>query len=327
MKEKLSGNLFYRSSLKLFFAFLPSLILLMIFFSNKLFLQNNISSGSFAETLKALFFISPIITLQYFPENIYSVVILLLIILLFFSGVIYNRQAFKNDNAGQKVFYKRPAFWGIVSFLMLILFFLIPDKAATGGVIKFRLELFFFLFMILFITTLPSRQILYKAVLVIIPIWMILKFFYLFPKMESLDADVKETMKITEIIEADKILLPLNYSTNWMHHNLFNYAGTVKNILVLDNYEAGMPHFPLIWKSDKNPVSIIGSFNGTPPLCADINKFEKLTCYHVDYIVVWHYEGLTDTCSSSIQSVLNSGYRLVYQKNNYLKLFRRRDSP
>ena len=109
-----------------------------------------------------------------------------------------------------------------------------------------------------------------------------------------------------------------------MHSNLFNYTGTVKNILVLDNYEAGMPHFPLNWKKGKNPVSILGSFNGEVPLCADVNKFEKVTNYKINYIVTWNYNPLSDSCSLLIKETLDSNYTLILNDNDNLKLYSRK---
>ncbi len=142
--------------------------------------------------------------------------------------------------------------------------------------------------------------------------------------MKSLDEETKTAMLCTDYIRENSILLPLNYSSNWMHCSPFNYAGTVKNIFVLDNYEAGMPHFPLEWKKGKNPVVIMGNFNiEPPPLYADIHAFEKQTGHLTDYIVVWHYQPLTDTCTLTIQSVISSGYHLIYNKDEKMKLYER----
>jgi hypothetical protein len=109
-----------------------------------------------------------------------------------------------------------------------------------------------------------------------------------------------------------------------MHCNLFNYAGTVKDIFVLDNYEAGMPHFPLEWRAGKNPVAILGNFNiEPPPLCANINAFEKQTGHTIDYIVVWNYTPLLDSCTVAIQRQISSGYHLIYKDGEELTLYER----
>ena len=85
-----------------------------------------------------------------------------------------------------------------------------------------------------------------------------------------------------------------------------------------------MPHFPLEWKDGKNPVAIMGNFNiDPPPLCADVFAFEKQTGHNIDYIVVWQYQPLTDTCTIAIQSVIAKNYKLIYENAEVLKLYKR----
>lgn len=316
--------IFLRSSIPLLLSLLPSLVLLTIFFSEKKFLSSHGSSFSISEMVEALIYILPIITLQHYPENIYSVIIFVLLISLTCGWAINRFLKRATHTISSKPFYQWSSYWFTASLLMLLFFFLIPDKAASGGVIKFRFEFFFFLFLIVFISTIPFNRIIHLGIAIIIVPWMIFKFIYLFPMMKSLDDETKTAMLCTDYIRENSILLPLNYSSNWMHCNLFNYAGTVKNIFVLDNYEAGMPHFPLEWKKGKNPVVIMGNFNiEPPPLCADIHAFEKQTGHLIDYIVVWDYQPLTDTCTLTIQSVISSSYHLIYNKDERMKLYER----
>src|SRR5204863_8300092 len=112
----------------------------------------------------------------------------------------------------------------------------------------------------------------------------------------------------------NSIVLPLNYSSNWMHSNISNYLGTDKHILVLDNYEAGREHFPLTWNPGMNPVGLLGSFNGTLPLCADVSTFEKKTSKKIDYIILWKNDKeLIDNCSRQIRETIKNNYQLVFK--------------
>ena len=323
-KEKKNIKTFIDSFLPYFLVLIPSLLLSTVYFSNKLFAPSVTSSVSFIQMMEFLVYISSIITFQYSPENIYALVIFCFLLILFITSIFRSVRASAVSNLNSKPFYQKQSYWALATGLMLLLFFIIPDQAATGGVIKFRFELFFFLFLIVWISTLPVADWLKTFTPIIIAGWMALKFTYFFPIMKTLDNDAKQAMKITSLMKENSILLPLNYSTNWMHSNLFNYTGTVKNILVLDNYEAGMPHFPLEWKKGKNPVSILGSFNGEVPLCADVNKFEKVTNYKINYIVTWNYNPLSDSCSLLIKETLDSNYTLILNDNDNLKLYSRK---
>jgi hypothetical protein len=312
-----------KMSVPIVLVLLPSLILLSVFMTDKLVGQNATSSVKFAELIDALIYISPIITLQYSPENIYSLIIFILFIALFVTGIILKIRS-KTPLSAPKIFYKRPLYWISASVLMLALFFFLPDQAASGGVLKFRFEFFFFLFLALAVSTLPFLKFTKPVLVLLISFWVVFKFTYLFPKMKLLSKDVASVLRFTETMEENSILLPLNYSPNWMHCNVLNYAGTVKGILVLDNYEAGMPHFPLEWKKDRNPVVLMGNFNiSPPPLCADADFFEKKTGHIIDYVVVWNYSSLEDTCTMNIQKMLAERYYLVYNEQELVKLYKR----
>ncbi len=321
-KEGIRGFLF--SLVPLFLSLAPSLLLASVYFSNKLFAPPGPSDVTLVKLIEFLVYISSIITFQYYPENGYALVIFCFLMILLITSLIRNSKKQAESNRFTGPIYQMPHYWALAACLMLLFFFVIPDQAATGGVIKFRFELFFFLFVIIWISTLQLSAWQKFSIPFIISGWMILKFIYYQPIMKSLNDDTKQAMKITSLIKENSILLPLNYSNNWMHTNLFNYTGTVKNILVLDNYEAGMPHFPLEWKKGRNPVALLGSFNGRLPLCADIQNFEKNTNHNIDYIVTWNYNPLDDSCTTSIKNTLDSNYDLILNDNDNLKLYKRK---
>ena len=326
-KEKNKNNsshliFLLRSALPILLALLPSLTLLFFYFINKPFLSINAPPVTFSEMINAFFYISPIITLQHYPENIHSVFILALFLILLVIR-IKNRNEKINPDESTKPFYQKTSYWMIIIILMLLFFFFVPDQAASGGVIKFRFELYFFLFLIILFSTVPVKKTTGLFITITISVWMIFKMSYLFPRMKILNDDIAQAMSCQNYIRENTILLPLNYSGNWMHSNIFNYTGSMKSVLVLDNYEAGVPHFPLIWKENRNPVVILGDFNSNPPLCANVQSFEKLTGHKIDYILMWDYNQMTDSCSQAIESVISSSYHLVCTKDSRLKLYER----
>ena len=200
------------------------------------------------------------------------------------------------------------------------------SENVTGGadVIKYRFLLFFFLFLIFLFGTAPVSKITGTCITITITCWMIFKMYFLFPNMKILNDDLTQAISCQSLIRENSIVLPLNYSGNWMHSNISNYMGTTKNIFVLDNYEAGTLHFPLIWKENRNPVVLLGNFNGSPPLCAKIQSFEKETGYLIDYILVWDYRQFNDSCSNDIEKVISSSYHLICSKDERLKLYERK---
>lgn len=312
----------FRTGLPVLIAVLPSLILVFFFFAGKSSIPVIIPDVQWSELFKFLFFIAPVCTLTDYPENIYAAVLFFLIIFLF-AVVIKRKLSFNHEKKSSKEFYQTPAFWGSATLIMLIFYFIFPDSAATGGVVKLRFELFFYLMLIVFLSTFKAPAYSRLVTIIIISPWIVLKLVYLVPMMKTLDNDAHKIMEAAHQIEKGKTLLPLNYSSNWMHDNLFNYAGTINNIFILDNYEASSPHFPLTWKVDKDPNLILGNFNGYPPLCANINDFKLKTGHTIDYVALWNFYPSDDSCTKSILKILSSDYTLVNGEESDPKLYKR----
>jgi hypothetical protein len=117
-------------------------------------------------------------------------------------------------------------------------------------------------------------------------------------------------MALAEPTGPGDLVLPLKYSGNWMHDNLANYGG-MNGQIILDNYEASAPHFPIRWKEGMDPNPLLGNFNGYPPLCADIPNYETYTGMRIDYVLLWRPGQLVDSCSQAIQYRLDEYFTLV----------------
>ncbi len=301
-------------------AFLPVLIFTVIFFANKISVPGKASPVTFEEMVDFLYHIRFLMTLTYDPELIYAQVVFGLFVMLLILMIIISFTAKDNRNLP---FYKKYPFWLTCTLLMLLCYFVIPDEAASGGVVKFRFLLLFYLFLAVFLSVVDYPRIVNFLIVIAIATCVILKMNYMYPLMKLLNEDAVGMNEVQKHMEANSIVLPLNYGGNWLHHNLSNYIGTQKNILVLDNYEANTPHFPVEWKKDKSPISILGEFTGDLPLCADIKKFEKTTGHNIDYVMLWYHRELTDSCSAGIINHLKNNYSEVYKDGERVRLYKR----
>jgi hypothetical protein len=275
---------------------------------------------TFEEMIDFLWHIRFLITLTYFPENIFAVILQAVIIFLLAAGIITGRN---QPDAGKKYFERR-LFWIITTVVMLLCYLFIPDEAASGGVVKFRFLMMFNLFLIFLIATYPFNRVFTIPLMIFITAWSILKLNYLYPMMKTLSKEATQLTDATKIIPSNSILLPLNYSGNWLHDNLCNYAGFDKDILVLDNYEANTPHFPLEWNRNKSPIKLLGEFTGYVPLCADINRFENATRHRVDYVLVWRPQIMDDSCWIALHDYIDKNYSAISMQDG-LQLFRRNE--
>jgi hypothetical protein len=312
------------------FILLPAIFLSLNFILKKISAPADHLPVSFQHLIHDLFIVIPTIALSEKRESGYAYVLASLLAVLIVSTSVNSRRVrTHSDSEPTPPFRQRLSlFWLSGCLCMLLLYFLIPDEFASGGVVKVRFSYFFFLFLILLLATQNLSQQVLKITAALIIITSVFKLTHFATSSVQLNADAIVFSSASALIEPNSIVLPLNYSANWMHSNLSNYLGTSNHIIILDNYEAGRAHFPLVWKPGKNPVTLMGSFNGDLPLCAATEKFETATGKKVDYIIRWKYDTeLTDSCSVQIRHTIQHDYTLVFKTlDKQLYMYKRKNN-
>lgn len=216
--------------------------------------------------------------------------------------------------------------WMFLALFFLGVYFLAPDQMASGGYISLRIALYFTLFALIWISLqkLPSFVFILSMIV------------SLFCTVKLLDIHTTESLKLSEdanelylaapFIDEGKTVLPLNYSGNWLHSNFATYLGSERKMLVLDNYEASTPHFPMKWKENKEPYEIAGDYANSSQPCLTIDRYEKVSGVRVDYITRWYWnEFLTDSCTLEVDSLLAQNFDLIYTSpQGKLNLYRRK---
>ena len=288
---------FFRQLLFLFITTLPGILFTsrFVFSNNGEFVTKYLST---TDLIKGLTDMSPLITLSYNKEKTFSQIILFCVVILILI-VVYN--IFKDQQTKKN--FKSNSFWLIIAFLMLILYFTVPDWMLSGGGISIRLALFFFLIIIIWIATIGlSVKQLFFPLSIILGSALYLVYYHTI-ETKTLSEDAAEMASAANYIEEGKTLLPLNYSQNWLHSNYSNYIGAEKFIVVLDNYEATTA-FPLLWKKNENPCDLIGNFGNLNP-CITIEKYEKQTGHRIDYITRWCFNKESkDSCSTETERLI-----------------------
>jgi hypothetical protein len=281
---------------------------LFLFFAFRNIDKTDWEFTSFDEIKKGLFYIRPLITLNYYAERIYTHRFFWLYVFLLLSAFYYK---WRRKKTGGHFFDKSDA-WFVAAIVMLLGYCFIPDNFISGGVIGIRFALLFFIFLLVFFILNGNKYVLFAAGLFsVITSLQIVRQKY--PAMNFLSHETDEYASCAEHIREGSVVLPLLYSKNWMTGNLSNYIGAEKDILVLDNYEASRVHFPLRWNPGRNGYDIIGSYGYSDHPCSDLSALKKQTGKDIDYVLLMSQpEGLTDTCTLQTMQQLNAGYTLIY---------------
>ena len=300
---------------------LPAILLFISFLiSNNKYEHSPPSYLPKAKLIETILDLSPIITLSYEKEILFSKIVfysICLILLLAIINKIRKREGVRDSNK---------IIWLIPTCVVLILYFIFPDWISSGGYISIRWALFFFFMILIWIVSqaLPPAQL-------IIPVVVILAthvFFinYHCEQTKLLSEDAEELAGAESHMEENTVLLPLNYSTNWIQINHACYMATTKAIVNLDNYEPTKPHFPLIWKKGEQVYDLMKNYGNRNPPCINIENYESHTHHHIDYISRWLFNGdNSDSCSANVAQILEKEFDLIYESpHKKLLLYKRK---
>ena len=150
--------------------------------------------------------------------------------------------------------------------------------------------------------------------------------FHHYPTQKGLSDDAHSFIEVGKQLQSSNLVMPLNYSPNWMHANMCSYMGAVSKAMVLDNYEPTQGHFPLVWKESKNPEKVLGNYTSSNHPCVHLDDFENTFQRKITTVSVWKKENSSesDSCDQSVQQLLNKQFQIIYQDNN-IQLLKRKD--
>jgi hypothetical protein len=150
--------------------------------------------------------------------------------------------------------------------------------------------------------------------------------FHHYPTQKGLSDDAHSFIEAGKQLQSSNLVMPLNYSPNWMHANMCSYMGAVSKAMVLDNYEPTQGHFPLVWKESKNPEKALGNYTSSNHPCVQLANFENTFRRKITTVSVWKKENSNpeDSCDKSVNTLLNEQFNVTYQDNNIQLLTRKK---
>ena len=108
------------------------------------------------------------------------------------------------------------------------------------------------------------------------------------------------------------LVLPLNFSKNWLAGNYDNYLGIDKPMVILHNYEASTGYFPVHWNREKMPNTLLGNQNSIPK-CLDWIGEKAHASYVIDYVfILVDYIDEELKCKETIEKSVRQNYELIY---------------
>lgn len=293
----------------------PGVLLLFSFLLSDKTLDATTTYLSFQDLLLSLKYIMPVKGIEYDQYVFISKALLYT-----FTGLVSWLIAEK----GYAFFTKKEFFlthknWLFICLTLFLLIFIFPDYiGASAGFISARLVGLFFLFLVIWLATQVFPKWLIGSAFFVITLVNINVIIHNFNSQSQANKKVIELEEAAKYIEDYAVVLPVLNSSDFLDKHISNYLGVNKPMVILENYEAAMNHFPLIWNYDNLPFLHLG--NPMPTKCLGIPQSNKLNPLKktIDYICIIG-NGTKDnknTCYEGIIPLLKENYKLTYATEN-----------
>ncbi len=288
---------------------------LFIFFTASYFLRRP-SQGKidFLPVSELNSFILDLAPLQVFgqAERPNCLVLFFVLFSLFIITLYHRITIYKKGESLLGIFKVNDVFF-IIALLFIYLIYTQPDKDGHYGYISIRFVFFMFLFFIFWIAT---NIISNRIVIPLLIIYLFFSYQLFIQKKEGIafiNTQLKRLDKPMQLIKPNSVVMQAYFANYlWQGTHYVNYMGADKSVVVLDNYEADIGYFPIIWNETKIPHVKFGD-TSTENLC-----FKWKTGGNDRPVVVADYflcfgESPDDGCYKEIQEVLHNHYTIIYQ--------------
>jgi hypothetical protein len=205
----------------------------------------------------------------------------------------------------------------VCALILFAAILFVPDGIAAGGFVTLRLLLMMELFLVAWLLCQKlHRAISFTAGAVSVFV-AFGSFSYRFDTARELNRDVAEMVSVAEELDDGAVVLPLNYSDNWLHTNISNYLGAEKRVLVLDNYEAVQGEFPLRWKDRFKPGMSAGNFTQSRNPVIHPSGYEQKSGIAISHVARWGFvPDEADTIKKSTDELLRRSFGNVTRQGS-----------
>jgi len=192
-----------------------------------------------------------------------------------------------------------------------VCYFSFPDVQSGASLISVRFGLLFFISLIVWLSFQKfSKWILIVSTTAILFSNFILNIYY-YKSIEKLSKIAINCNSFADYIEPNSVVLPVNFSTNWLLGHFHNYIGIDKTIILLKNYEADLTYFPLKWNDNKMPNNKLGPAE-SGSICtkwkSNVSNAERT----IDYVFILGKTSNANDCDQSLLPIILDNYKLIH---------------
>lgn len=244
----------FKKGLALFVSSLIPLVLMFFYFSNRPDTGMKIYLPS-EELTKWLNYFNPIIC---YHEGIESALTRKLIYILYALIIVgISLRIIDHFSGEKKGFFRLNDTWLLLTGIMLLLLYKLPDDNGSASIISMRFGLLFFLFLLIWISSMKQAKWFMFICFTLLLAIHFKRIRYYDSIIDQYNTTAINCAKASNYVKPGSVVATLNF-TYWSQAHFSNYLGIDKSLVILDNYEATMNYFPLLWNIQKLPDFQLG---------------------------------------------------------------------
>jgi len=254
-------------------------------------------------------------------EAAYSLITAIVLVALFIAGVVCRSWTGRKLHQYDGLLLT----WAVVLFVYV--FF--PDNIFGQGamLINLRMQLYVFVFMCLCIAYLPINRSMLNAGVAVLLLCFAGNCIARIPTAVTAGRAEADVMGAEQYIKPYSTVLTMTFAyqgkdknnkdisdRQWIFCHPANYVGAAKPLIMLDNYEANMGYFPLIWQYNVNPYVHLGHAIEGMAEDANISDYSNKTGVKIDFIVMFCFDSsaLQNQKFAAVYKEVQTLYHVVY---------------
>ena len=299
---------------------LPFIVLFASFILNREHISSN-NRLPVNELIQWIKDIRSLIIYNYSRELIFTRIIFYIIFSLIIITIYTKLNNYFRHNSDKQKINLNNYTWLFISLFVLVLYFVLPDSNSGGGYISQRLNILFFIFLIIWVAIQRFPKWLTNVVISVIIIANFSLVYRYTNTIKNLNKEAVEFEKAAIHIKDYSTVLPIKNSNSWLDGHFSNYLGINKPLIILENYEASTGYFPIKWNDTQFPKLTLGE-NYYSQSCINWKTSDNSQITKpIDYIIIYGNNDL-DGCKKEVIKIIKNQYKQIYiSKNGFIKIF------
>ena len=295
---------------------LPTLVLMVLFFKFTPIYGNQASIPP-RELLKWLNDARPFIVYNYPREEIFTQQYIHVLV-AFLAVMLFKKISQKS----WRIRFQKGDVLLVPALLSLLLLFVIPN-AAGAGMMTDRFALMFFMFLVAwFASRIEYSRLNHLLILVVLFAHVALIRQHHREAVKNMDQQARVIHHASQFLERNSVVLPVNFSDNWLQGHFANYLGADKPVMILENYEASVGFFPLKFKGEEFPYILLRDREELPGISWRNNPGSENRSRITHVFLYGNMSRLEDDAWKELKGILQEECALVHQsEDGFVRLY------